>query len=244
MEIRVKNPWGYTCFSCIENTHVEFKTERACINLITNPYYGRMLFIDGILQSSEKDEHIYHQMITYLSVKHFGGYTSQKSYLIAGGSEGAVVRDLLKYNPKKITMVDWDSKLVNYMKEHEKTWSKGAFLDERLIIYNKDIVTFLYEREDKYNPEISYVHEKGEKYDSIILDLLDPNTLDDIEWLKRVICLCLKRVVAGGSIVANVGGNRNTAGLFSTAFREFQPWVQSIDVPSFQGTWYLLCLRN
>jgi spermidine synthase len=230
MEIRVKNPWGYTLFSCLESTHLEFQTKRAHIDIITNPYYGRMLFIDGVLQSSEKDEHIYHQMMTYLSNKHFGTHTAQRSYLIAGGSEGAVIRDLLTYNPKKITMVDWDAELVEHMRLNETSWAKGAFLDKRLTLHTNDIVIFLQENEDIY--------------DSVLLDLLDPNTGDDIKWLTHVINLSLKRVALGGAIVANLGGNIDTVGIFCSTFHEFQPWVQTIDVPSFQGTWYILCLRK
>jgi spermidine synthase len=228
MEIRIPNEWGYTIFSSIKGSHVSFRTEKADIELITNPVFGRMLFIDKVLQSSEADEAAYHGTLSRLVNKHYLPITGLH-YLIAGGAEGAMARDLLKYHPKKITMVDWDEQLVNYMKE--ENWHKGAFSDSRLSIIHEDILDFL---------------DKDRIYDGIVLDLLDPST-EDVPWLYSVILKARKCLRTGSSLVANIGGDKAIAATLCTKLREFSPVVEVLaasDVPSFQGDWYFLCLRK
>jgi spermidine synthase len=225
MELRVPHSWGYTVFTYKEGTYKKFKTEKALVELITNPVFGRMLFIDGVLQSSEADEGIYHTTLARLANKHYLP-TTGLHYLIAGGAEGAMARELFKYFPKKITMVDWDEELVEHMKGED--WHKGAFSDSRLSIIHEDIVTFL---------------ESGGIYDGIIIDLFDPEE-KDLEWLYKIILAGRECLRNGSSLVANVGGDKLIAGLLCNKLRAFAPVVEAVHIPSFQGEWYFLSLRK
>jgi spermidine synthase len=74
-----------------------------------------MLFLDNVLQSSSVDEHIYHETLV-----RFGINPESRNILIAGGGEGAVVRELIKEKSvKKIVMIDWDSELVEHLCKSE-----------------------------------------------------------------------------------------------------------------------------
>ena len=53
------------------------------MDLLTNRYFGRMLFIDNVLQSTTSDEHIYHRTL----VKEGMGYIPSPRVLIVGGAE-------------------------------------------------------------------------------------------------------------------------------------------------------------
>jgi len=64
MSFEETQPWGKSTYIVLEGSAISFNTRRASINLITNPFFGRMLFIDGVLQSSTSDEEIYHKAIT------------------------------------------------------------------------------------------------------------------------------------------------------------------------------------
>lgn len=88
--IAEKQPWGKTIYDCIPDTHLTFQTERAKVDLITNPWFGRMLFIDGVLQSCTGDEHLYHIPFT----KEAFGFRPQNRILIAGSAEGALLREI------------------------------------------------------------------------------------------------------------------------------------------------------
>jgi spermidine synthase len=211
-------PWGETSYTVLNGSHCSFNTDRAAIDLITNPYYGRMLFIDGVLQSAETDEHIYHSELAAL-------VPQQGRILIAGGAEGALAKELLSYAVDEVVMVDWDEKLVNHMKG--EVFSGYAFDDPRLTVIHRDILDYL---------------AGSETFDAILLDLLDPKTDEEVKWLSKVITLCLtktKRLAlnAGGDI-----GRKNL--LIDLLDPNLHITSKKIFVPSFQQEWYLMAIHK
>jgi len=205
-------PWGITEYTVLEGSRKSFNTEKASIDLITNPYYGRMLFIDGVLQSTSSDEKIYHGEL----VKNMG---EPSRVLIAGGAEGALARQVLLGTVSNVVMVDWDEELVSAMRD--EPFSGGAFDDPRLEIVHQDILEYL---------------ERAGSFDYVLLDLLDPaNT----EWICNV---CNKALEKSSSLCMNAGGDKdivmdimnrlNRPGYYMTK--------RKISVPSFQQEWYLI----
>lgn len=222
MSFEETQPWGKTTYSVLEESAISFNTKRASINLITNPFFGRMLFIDGVLQSSTSDEEIYHKAIT----QHIN---PSGKILIAGGAEGACARELLKSSTPvlKVIMVDWDGELVEYMRQ--EPWHRGAFSDPRLSFTEMDIEIFL---------------RKNELYNSIILDLLDPYTSEDVAWLTQITLksiLCLEK---GGNLCMNAGSSVSIVNEIIEGFKKVicvsSISYRAINVPSFQETWYLI----
>ena len=209
-------PWGITLYTVEEGTHKSFNTKRAKIDLITNPYYGRMLFIDGVLQSSSSDERIYHgELVRKMRTQ------IPKSVLIVGGAEGALARQVLSSSVSKVVMVDWDEELVNAMKN--ECFSRGAFDDPRLSLVHMDIVEYI---------------KSSESFDYILLDLLDPGQ-GDLEWLVKVCKMCLKK---SSHISMNIGGDKDFVNRFIVSMAEpgCNMAKRTIHVPSFQEEWYLL----
>ena len=204
-----KQPWGYTLYDIEEGTLECFKTSRAQVDLITNPHFGRMLFLDGVLQSSEFDEKIYHEALVDFA-------EPRGRVLIAGGAEGARAREVFARGVESVVMVDWDKELVERMRS--EPWSKGALDDPRLKIEYTDIMDF--------------ISSSAEKYDTIILDLLDPETPSEIEWLVKVCNKSAKLLLPGGRVVLNAG-RRESLPISNSETR-------SIFVPSFQETWHLI----
>jgi predicted membrane-bound spermidine synthase len=203
--------WGVTEYSSYD--HKSFKTRRAAIDLISNPYYGRMLFIDGVLQSATSDERIYHGEL----IKNIA---DAKTVLIAGGAEGALAKQVLSGSVSKVVMVDWDEELVDAMRS--EPFAGGAFEDPRLEIIHEDIVDYI----------------KGaENFDYILLDLLDPD--DDVDWLIGVCELCLKKT---SSLCMNAGGNWETVKTIIHHLEKEGRYIikRKINVPSFQQEWYLI----
>ena len=47
-------PWGSTIYDIEADSYLQFQTKMQNVEFITNPYFGRMLFLDGILQSSRE----------------------------------------------------------------------------------------------------------------------------------------------------------------------------------------------
>jgi spermidine synthase len=214
-------PWGVTYYTVEEGTHTSFNTRRARIDLLTNPYYGRMLFIDGVLQSTSSDEKIYHSELIKIMRKDM-----PSSVLIVGGAEGALARHVLSSSNatgsvSKVDMVDWDEELVDVMKG--ECFAGDAFSDPRLTLVHEDIFEFI---------------KDSEKYDYIILDLLDPS-LNDLDWLLEVCRMCLQK---SSKISMNAGGDKDVVEAIINSLDITGCYItkRTIQVPSFQQDWYLL----
>jgi len=117
-----------------------------------------MLFLDGIAQSAEHDEFIYHESLVHPAMLL---HPNPRSVCIVGGAEGATIREVAKYqNVSRIVMVDIDEELVNVCKQHLQSWSNGAYEDPRLQLHIGDGRKFLEQAE--------------ETFDVILVDLNDP----------------------------------------------------------------------
>ena len=212
--------WGITHYTIEKGSHISVKTDKAEIDIFTNPYFGRMLFIDGVLQSSEKDEKLYHQtLVEYCNPK--------GRVLIAGGAEGATAREVLMRSVLKVDMVDWDEDLVNMMRN--EVFCQGAFDNPLLTVMHEDIMKYLTVSCDLYN--------------SIIIDLLDPHTEDEIKWLSAVCVLATTRLTSGGTLVLNAGGNYDIMVRLVHVLEErclCRTEYKTIFIPSFQELWYLI----
>ena len=205
-------PWGIPEYTVLEGSRKSFNTEKASIDLITNPYYGRMLFIDGVLQSTSSDEKIYHGEL----VKNMG---EPSRVLIAGGAEGALARQVLLGTVSKVVMVDWDEELVSAMRT--EPFSGGAFDDPRLEVVHQDILEYL---------------ERAGSFDYILLDLLDPA---DTEWICNV---CNKALEKSSSLCMNAGGDKDIVMEIMNRLKRpgYYMTKRKISVPSFQQEWYLI----
>lgn len=221
---REEQPWGATLYDILPDSYVSFRTARQLVELVTSPVYGRMLFLDGCLQSATADEAIYHQALVMA-----GDLFKSRRVLIAGGAEGATAREVLKWaSIDECVMVEWDGELVEYLRTGEK-FNERAFNDRRLKIVHEDILKYL----------IKY----SDPFDTVFLDLLDANYSDDMHLFKKIIT-CLVGMCK--RVVMNIGRSRAYArdiGDFCEAlFEGSTKEIISIHVPSFHETWYLLAI--
>lgn len=170
-------------------TSVQFQTKKQSVAVLDTSLFGRTLFIDGVLQSSERDEEIYHRKLVHPIM---WNTVKNQRVLILGGGEGATLREVCKYNHEmvsSITMLDWDEELVKYFRDHEPTWHKGAFNDPR--------VTY------EYSDVFELIGQKRE-YDVIIVDLVDPDGSDS-RW-KELLKTLYSWLPSTGKMAVNAGG--------------------------------------
>lgn len=136
-----------------------------------DPVYS--FYINGRLQFSSEDEHIYHGMLVYPAM-----LVAPKTpkVLIIGGGDGLALRDVLKFNPKSVTLIDLDAELIKLFSETDDmtdyqqalvALNQHAFEDERLTVINGD--AFI---------EVSHLVEANVLFDTIIVDLPDPSHPD------------------------------------------------------------------
>ena len=127
------------------------------IDIFKSHEFGKVLVIDGYLMLTERDEFIYHEMITHVPM---AVNPEIKNVLVIGAGDGGTVRELTRYQfIEKIDMVEIDKLVVDACKKYiPETASKLD--DSRINIYFDDGVKFVSNKEDEY--------------DLIIVDSTDP----------------------------------------------------------------------
>jgi len=128
------------------------------IDVIDTVEYGRVLFLDGIVQSAALDEFIYHESLVHPAML---VHPAPQTVCVIGGAEGATIREVAKYGDvRRIVMVDIDGELVEVCRRYLPEWSAGAYEDQRLELQIAD--------------GRRYLEETGETFDVILVDLGDP----------------------------------------------------------------------
>lgn len=128
------------------------------IDIVETRLHGKMLFLDGVAQSAEMDEFIYHELLVHPAMF---SHPEPEKVLIIGGAEGATLREVLRHKTvKRVVLVDIDGELVEICKKYLTSWHQGSFEDPRVEVVIGD------GRE--------YVEKSKEKFDVIIVDLSDP----------------------------------------------------------------------
>jgi len=155
-------------------------------------------YLNGRLQFSSSDEFIYH---SYLVSPVLSGSARHDNILIIGGGDGLALRDVLQWQPKKVTLVDLDTELIEIFKNpHEKLPLKladtiaelnaASLRDERVEIISAD--AFI---------AIDKLLQSRQTFDAIIVDLPDPshpdlNKLYSVNFYAR-----LKQLLAGDGLI-------------------------------------------
>ena len=75
-------------------------------------------YLNGRLQFSSSDEFIYH---SYLVSPVLAGSARHDNILIIGGGDGLALREVLKWQPKTVTLVDLDPELIGLFKAPEQS---------------------------------------------------------------------------------------------------------------------------
>lgn len=142
----------------IDELLYDSKTEHQRLKVFQNGTFGRILTLDDVVQTTEGDNFIYHEMLTHVPILAHG---SAKRVLIVGGGDGGMARAALDHaSVEHVTMVEIDAGVVEFSKEYLPMLSRGAFDDPRLELVIADGAEFMKTT-------------KG-GYDVIIIDSTDP----------------------------------------------------------------------
>jgi spermidine synthase len=134
------------------------RTKFQSIDIVNTGSFGICLILDGKIQSSEADEFIYHEALVHPAMI---SHPQPERVFIAGGGEGATLREVLAHKTvKRAVMVDIDEEVVGLCRRFLPSWHQNAFDDHRAELHFADA------RE--------YLEESSDKFDVIIIDLVDP----------------------------------------------------------------------
>ncbi len=157
------------------------------VEIFENGYFGRVLLLDGLVQTTEKDEFFYHEMLVHPA---FLAHPSARHLLIIGGGDGGALKETLRYPVESVCLVEIDPLVIEVCQEYFP-WLSPALKDERTELVISDGMEF--------------IQKTDRKFDIIFIDSSDPvgpsawlHERDFFSRLKE--CLC-----AGGIIVAQAG---------------------------------------
>lgn len=145
----------------IDKMYFENKTEHQHLMIFHNAQLGRVMTLDGVVQTTEADEFIYHEMLAHVPLLTHG---SAKRVLIVGGGDGGMIREVLKHDVEQVTQVEIDQAVVDMAIDYLPNHSNGAYDDPRLNLVIADGFDYVKEHAQSGEP----------KFDVIISDSTDP----------------------------------------------------------------------
>ena len=158
------------------------------IMIFESASYGRVLVLDGILQVTEMDEFIFHEMMTHVPIIAHG---NARRVLIIGGGDGGTLRETLKHNVERVTLIEIDRQVVMRCRQFMPLISRGGFEDKRTNLLICD--------------GAKYLSSTGDKFDIIIVDSTDRLGPGRALYTESFYSNC-RRCLTSGGIVVNQNG--------------------------------------
>ncbi len=139
--------------SVLYHAQSDFQT----IDIVDTVPYGRMLLLDGAVMTTEKDEFVYHEMISHIPLL---AHPHPRRVLIIGGGDGGTVREVLKHpSVEAVVLCEIDGLVV----EACKTWLPHIACDledPRVTVEIRD--------------GVAYTAAQDNTFDVVIIDSTDP----------------------------------------------------------------------
>ena len=172
-------------FSIKVNEHIfTRKSEFQQIDVFDSEEFGRFFALDGMIMLTEKDEFIYHEMITHVAM---ATNPAVRRVLIVGGGDGGTARELTRYKTiEHIDMVEIDEMVVEVCREYLNFTSCGMD-DERVDIHFQD--------------GLKFIRSKKNEYDLIIVDSTDPFGPGEGLFTREFYGNCFKALNKDGILV-------------------------------------------
>jgi spermidine synthase len=180
---------GFGQYFTVDDVLYREKTAHQDLIIFQNAAFGRVMALDGVVQTTERDEFIYHEMMTHVPLLAHG---AAKKVLIIGGGDGAMLREVSRHTAiEQITMVEIDAGVVTFCKQYLPNHSAGAYDDPRFNLVIDDGVNF--------------VTQTAEKFDVIISDCTDPVGPGESLFTSEFYAGCKRALNENGIFVAQNG---------------------------------------
>ncbi|WP_419797459.1 MAG: polyamine aminopropyltransferase [Terasakiella sp.] len=201
----------------------EEKTEHQDLVIFENDFFGRVMLLDGVTQTTDRDEFVYHEMISHVPIFAHGNV---KKVLIIGGGDGGVLREVLRHKDIECTMVEIDASVVEMSKKYFPEHSDGAFDDPRCNLIIADGLKFVKETQDRF--------------DVVIVDSTDPIGPGEVLFTSEFYKDCHDCLTEGGILVTQNGVPffqedevTTTQGRMAPHFKDMSFYV--VAVPTYIG---------
>ncbi len=180
---------GYGQTLTVDEVLFEHRTEHQHLLIFSNAQFGRVMALDGVVQTTERDEFIYHEMLTHVPMMAHGRV---RRVLIIGGGDGGMLREVCRHRDvEHITQVEIDETVIDLARTHLPSHSDGAFDDPRTNIVIAD--------------GFDFVHQTDQTFDLIISDSTDPQGPGEILFTRDFYAGCRRCLNPGGILTTQNG---------------------------------------
>jgi len=207
----------------IEKVLYHWRTEFQDVLIFENAIFGKVLALDGVVQLTERDNHIYHEMIAHVPLMAHG---SARNVLIIGGGDGGTLKEVLKHPVERATLVELDGEVIDLSRRYLPEVSGGAFDDPRATVLVMD--------------GTRYIAETREKFDVILIDSTDPIGPGEALFTAAFYRACRTRLRPGGMIAVQSGAPffqpqelETVCGRLAGSFAGVRPYLAP--VPTYAG---------
>ncbi|MGY6632290.1 MAG: polyamine aminopropyltransferase [Alkalilacustris sp.] len=164
-------------------------TDHQRLRLFENARFGRVLTLDNVVQTTEADNFIYHEMMAHVPILAHG---AARRVLIIGGGDGGLAREVLRHpGVAEVVMVEIDAGVVTFSREFLPALSAGAFDDPRLEVVIDDGAAFM--------------AREGDRFDVILVDSTDPVGPGEVLFTDSFYGHARKRLCESGILVTQNG---------------------------------------
>jgi spermidine synthase len=180
---------GFRMTYAVDRVLYEMQTGHQHLILFEQPYFGKMLMLDGAVQISKRDEFIYQEMMAHVPLFAHG---RAEEVLIIGGGDCGIAEEVLKHKTvRRLTQVEIDPKVVEFAKEHFPEFTKPVFADTRF--------------ESVIDDGAKFVARTDRRFDAIIVDSTDPQGPGKVLFSQKFYAACRNHLNKGGVIVTQNG---------------------------------------
>lgn len=154
------------------------------IEIFDTEEFGKMLVLDECVMITEKDEFMYHEMITHVPM---AVNPNIKRVLLIGGGDGGAVRELLRYDTiEHIDMVEIDHDVVEACRRYLP--QTASMLDDARVSIH-------------YEDGLAFARKTKNIYDLIIVDSTDPFGPGEGLFTREFYGNCYKALSDNGILV-------------------------------------------
>ncbi len=194
------------------------------IDVYDHPFFGRVLTLDDLIQTTTRDEFTYHEMLVHPAL---ASRDRVERVLIIGGGDGGTLRHVLMHGASEVVMCEIDDAVIRLCRELLPSLSDGAFDDPRARVVIGDGAAFVADHEDAF--------------DAIIVDGSDPVGPAVVLFSEDFYAACRRALRDGGVFISQTGSPifqtdefQMAYGNLSASFGACEPYLSF--VPTYPGT--------
>lgn len=203
------------------------------IDILDAEFYGRMLLLDGMMMTTERDEFIYHEMISHIPLL---AHPNPKRVLIIGGGDGGTVREVLKHpSVEQVVLCEIDGLVIDACREFLPTIA-GELGHPKVDIRVQDGIQLVADLAAGKYPDQA-------PFDIVLIDSTDPvgpgEGLFTLEFYQNVY-----KILSSNGIMVNQSESpwamqprvRKIYALLNRVFPLVQPYIATI--PTYPGAYW------